>query len=117
MTTQEIADRLVTLCRQGKNEKAYRELFAKNAVAIEPEHTRAPNAEGLDALLKKNKEFEAGIEEMHSATVSDPLVADNYFSVVMGLDATFKERDRVNMNEVCVYKVEDGKIVSEQFFY
>ena len=117
MTTQEIANRLVALCREGKNEQAYKELFAKNAVAIEPEHSQAPDTKGLDALLGKNKEFEKQIEEMHSATVSDPLVADNYFTVTMGLDATFKERGRQKMKEVCVYKVDGGKIVSEQFFY
>jgi hypothetical protein len=35
----------------------------------------------------------------------------------MTMDATFKGRGRVNMEEICVYQVKDGKVVREQFFY
>jgi hypothetical protein len=35
----------------------------------------------------------------------------------MDFDITFKDRGHQQMSEVCVYKVDDGKIVSEQFFY
>ena len=44
-------------------------------------------------------------------------MAGNYFTVSMVLDATFKGRGRVNMEELCVYEVDDGKIITEQFFY
>jgi hypothetical protein len=54
---------------------------------------------------------------MHSVEVSEPLVAGNWFSVVMTLDVTMKEYGRVTMREVCVYHVKDDKIVQEQFFY
>ena len=36
MTTKEVADRLVSLCREGKIEDAQNELFANDAVSIEP---------------------------------------------------------------------------------
>jgi len=35
----------------------------------------------------------------------------------MGMDVTMKGMGRVKMEEVCVYKVKDGKVVSEQFFF
>jgi hypothetical protein len=35
----------------------------------------------------------------------------------MSIDATYKERGRMAMDEICVYQVRDGKIVHEQFFY
>jgi len=35
----------------------------------------------------------------------------------MMMDATFKGIGREKMNELCMYEVEDGKIVKEQFFY
>ena len=118
MTTQEIANRLVDLCGQGKNADAYRELFAENAVAVEPEHAQGPSrTEGLEALIERGQEFDRMIKEVHSSYISDPQVGGNYFSVAMGLDASFQDGNRMNMEEVCVYQVKDGKIVEERFFY
>ena len=37
MTTKEIAEKLVTYCRQGKFEEAQVELYSKDAISIEPE--------------------------------------------------------------------------------
>jgi len=37
MTTEQIAARLAELCRQGQFEDAQKELYAENAVSIEPE--------------------------------------------------------------------------------
>ena len=39
MSTQQIAARLAELCRQGEFEAAQKELFAKDAVSIEPRET------------------------------------------------------------------------------
>ena len=35
----------------------------------------------------------------------------------MTLDVTMKGRGRVNMSEICVYGVRNGKIFHEQFFF
>jgi ketosteroid isomerase-like protein len=35
----------------------------------------------------------------------------------MGMDVTMKGGQRMKMDEVCVFKVKDGKIVSEEFFF
>jgi hypothetical protein len=32
------------------------------------------------------------------------------------MDAKMKGAERSTMSEICVYKVKDGKIISEQFF-
>ncbi len=120
MTTQEIADRLVELSRQGKSEQAYKELFADDAVAIEPMGPDGPGpvkTQGLDNLLAKSKEFEKSVIELHSSSASDPIVAGNHFACTMVLDATMKEMGRMKMEEICLYEVKDGKIASEQFFY
>ena len=45
------------------------------------------------------------------------MIAGNWFSISMTLDATMKGRDRVDMQQFCVYEVRDGKIVREQFFH
>ena len=117
MTTQEIATRLVELCRVGQYDQAYQELFDENATAIEPPHAPMPKVTGLNALLEKSKQFGQMIDTIHSSYVSDPIVAGNHFSCTMGLDFTGKDGNRGNMEEVCVYEVKDGKIIKEQFFF
>ena len=118
MTTTEIAKRLVELCRENKYEQAQRELYATDAVSIEPEGSPGMTiVEGLDNIIKKGNDFEAMIEEFHSQELSDPVVAGNYFSISLFMDATFKGMGRMPMVEIVVYKVKNSKIVSEQFFY
>ncbi|GJM33834.1 MAG: hypothetical protein DHS20C18_28350 [Saprospiraceae bacterium] len=117
MTTKEIANRLVELCRKGQHEEAYKELFADNAVALEPEGFPNHEVKGKAALLKKNEDFGKMVIEMHDSSVSDPIVAGNHFSVSMMIDSTMKEQGRSKMEEICLYEVKDGKIVKEQFFY
>lgn len=117
MTTQEIANRLVALCRTGQHDNAYKELFAENAVGVEPEKWGIPNAEGMEALLAKSKKWAEDMVEMHSSTVSEPIVAGDYFSISMALDITTKSRGRSQMEEICLYEVKDGKIIKESFFH
>jgi hypothetical protein len=120
MSTESVAKRLVAMCRHGQFEEAQHELYAKDAVSIEPEAAaNGPlgNVKGLDAILEKGKRFQAGVADMHGIEVSDPLIAGNWFSIVLTLDITMKEHGRMTMSEVCVYHVKDDKIVLEQFFY
>lgn len=41
----------------------------------------------------------------------------NFFTVSMALAMTFEGRGRVTMDELRVFEVDDGRIVTEQFFY
>ena len=115
--TQKVANRLVQLCREGKNAEAIKELYADNIVSIEPKGSRAEKTEGKAAVMGKTTEWLEMVEKIHHSTISDPIFTDNYFSCVMEMDVTLKKMGRIPMNEVCVFKVEDGKIVFEQFFY
>ena len=49
--------------------------------------------------------------------MGDPVVAGDWFSIAMGIDATYKEMGRMNMKQICAYQVRDGMIAHEQFFY
>lgn len=120
MTIESIAQRLVALCREGKSEQAQQELYAADAVSIEPEGLppgALGNAKGLPAIIEKGQQFKAQIEAFHGISFSEPMVAGNWFSIALMLDATFKGRGRAKMEEVCVYHARGGKIVQEQFFY
>jgi hypothetical protein len=117
MTTQAIAERLVALCREGKAETAQKELYAVDAVNIEPYGTAAfaKETQGLAAIIEKGRKFTAMIEEVHSMSISDPLVAGSSFACALHLDLTLKGHGRMTLNELCIYEVKDGKIISEQF--
>ena len=120
MNTEAVAKRLVELCRKGEHEQAQRELYASDAVSIEMPGAPAGamgDTKGLEAIYEKGRQFAAMVETMHGGSVSDPVVAGNWFSVSMSMDVTFKGRGREQMSEICVYHVRDGKVVSEQFFY
>ncbi len=118
MTTKEVAKRLVEICRQGKIEDAQNELFSNDAVSIEPNESMGPKeTKGLDAIKKKGEMFNSMLEEFHGATISDPVVGGNFFSISWDMDAKMKGRERMMMSEICVYEVKNGKIISEEFFF
>lgn len=119
MKTEEIARRLVSLCREQKWETALKELFAQDARSIEPHATPGFDQEtkGLPAMLEKSKKFVGMVEKVHSISVSDPVVGGEAFACSMTMDLSMKGQGRTNMSEVCVYQVKDGKITAERFFY
>ena len=118
MNTQEVANKVVELCKQGKFEEAYG-LYSPDIVSVEagapPGQSR--ESKGLDAVKKKG-EWWAENHDVHSGKVEGPLVAGPYFSVKYNFDVTFKpENRRFRLEEIGIYKVADGKIVHEEFFY
>ena len=117
MTTKEVANRLIALCRQGKNLEAMEELYGDNVVSTEMSGGPTPVVSGKEAVIQKSADWLNNVVEFHKGEISEPQVADNHFSCTMDFDVTFKDRGRQQMNEVCVYKVDNGKIVNEQFFY
>ena len=119
MTTKEVADKLVALCSEGKFHEATEALYSPDIVSMEagapPGGSR--ESKGIEAVRAKGEWWMAN-HEVHSSVVEGPLVAGPYFSVVFKLDVTFKpEKRRFPMEEVAVYKVTDGKITYEEFFY
>ena len=117
-TTQEIADRLVQLCKEGKYEEAQEELFSDDAESVEPPGAQGlQSVKGIDAIKKKGQDFQNMVEAIHGGSISDPIVAGRFISLAMVLDATFKGMGRQKMDEIAVYETRDGKIVKEQFFF
>ena len=118
MTTQEIANRLYELCQQGQYETAHNELYAANATSTESNMQGGrETATGIDAIKEKGKKFQSMVEEMHSGYTNPPKVYGKYIFMEMGMDVTMKGMGRMNMTEMCSYEVQDGKIISEEFFY
>ncbi|MGI9531219.1 SnoaL-like domain-containing protein [Lutimonas sp.] len=117
MSTQEVASKLVAYCRQGQHEEAMKDLYSKDIVSIEPKGAPVEEIRGIEAVIQKSKQFGEMVETMHGMEVSDPCVAENFFSCSMKMDVTYKGAPRMTMEEICLYQVSDGKIIREEFFY
>ena len=118
MTTQEIANQLVSMCRNGQVEEAKEELFAKDIVSIEPREGLLPKEiKGMKAIREKANLFVSHVHDFFGSTISDPVVAGDHFAIAWDTDLQMKGEERKTNHEICVYKTKDDKIISEQFFY
>ena len=119
MTTREVADELVQMCREGKFTEAVAKLYADDVVSLEAMAPPGGSREsrGLEAVKAKGDWWQAN-HEVHSSSVEGPLVAGSHFAATFKMDVTFKPQNRrFHMEEVAIYKVENGKVVHEEFFY
>lgn len=118
MTTQEVAARFNELAQQEKWFEIQDELFAEDVRSVDPVNSPYMGyAEGKAAVRKKGENFVSKIEAFHGASTTEPVVAGNHFAVGREMDATVQGFGRIQLNEVMLYEVKDGKIVLEQFFY
>ena len=117
MSTQDVANRLVEMCRQGQNLEAIEELYGENVNSREMPGYPEELVSRKQNVWNKSKQWLDNVQEFHGGDIGDPIVAGNHFSCKMTFDVTFKDRGRQQMEEVCVFEVNDGKIVNEQFFY
>jgi len=118
MTTAEIANRLVSMCRDGKIEEAKEELFAADIISIEPHEGLLPKeTKGMDAIRDKAQLFISHVENFFGQKISEPVVAGDFFAVSWDADLQMKGEERKTNSELCLYHVKDGKIISGQFFY
>jgi len=119
MTTQEVADSLVKYCSEGNFQGAMEALYSPDIVSLEagapPGGSR--EAKGIAAVVAKGQWWVEN-HEVHGVVVEGPLVAGPYFSVVFRMEVTFKPQNkRFTMEEVALYRVAEGKVVHEEFFY
>jgi ketosteroid isomerase-like protein len=118
-STAAVAQELVGLCRADRNLDAVATLYHKDIVSVEPVGSEEKPAEmrGIDAIRGKNERW-FGDNEVHSAETIGPFVGDDQFAVRYAYDVTNRASGRrMQMNEMALYTVKDGKIVREQFFY
>lgn len=118
MTTQEIAARFNTLAQQEKWFEIQDELFAADVKSIDPPGSPYFGyAEGKAAVRKKGEDWVKKVQEFHGASTTHPVVAGNHFAVGRNVDITVEGFGRIQMDEIMLYEVKDGQIISEQFFY
>jgi hypothetical protein len=121
VTIEEIIARYNELAKQELWFDIQDDLFASNVRSIDPSDSPYFGyAEGKAAVRKKGEDFVAKVEAFHGAQTTEPIIGGinaNHFAVGRGTDITLKGFGRVKIDEIMLYKVEDGQIVSEQFFY
>ena len=118
MTTAEVAARFKELAQQEKWFEIQDEFFADNVRSIDPPNSPYFGyAEGKTAVREKGKEFVGKIQEVHRVYTSKPLVSGNHFAVGREKDITVQGFGRIEIHQIMLYEVKDGRIVLEQFFY
>jgi hypothetical protein len=118
MTTQEVAARFNELAQQEKWFDIQEEFFADSVKSIDPVNSPYMGyAEGKAAVRKKGEDFIKKIEAFHGAYTTQPVVGGNYFSVGRGMEITVQGFGRIKIDQIMLYEVKDGQIISEQFFY
>lgn len=118
MTTREVASRFNQLAKQEKWFEIQDELFSDNVRSIDPPDSPwFKYAEGKATVRKKGEDFVKKVEAAHRRYTTEPIVAGNHFAVGREVDITVEGFGRIQINEVMLYEVKDGQIISEQFFY
>ncbi|WP_309605520.1 nuclear transport factor 2 family protein [Phenylobacterium sp.] len=116
MSTQDIANDLVALCRQGKFAESGEKYWAHDVLSVEPMGD-SPESRGIDAARGKGAWWQAN-HDIHGVEVEGPYVNGDQFVVRFRMDVTPKASgQRMTMDEMGVYTVRGGKIAEERFFY
>lgn len=117
-TTATIARRLVDLCRQGQFIKAQEELYAENALSLQPASPMfEARLSGREAIIARERRLQQLVTELRVVNVSEPVVAERHFSLAMTTEVTLPGMTARRQSEIGVYEVREGKIVVEQFFF
>ncbi len=118
MTLKEIADELVTGCREHRERQNLPVLYARDAVSVEPaDWGTGRETHGLAAIDGKHVWWEEN-HDVTGGSVEGPFLhGDDRFAVYF----TVEGRSRADgkpfaMSEVGVYHVSNGRIVREEFF-
>ena len=117
MKTEQIAEKVVELVRKQAWHEALDTLYSKDIVSVEARASdgESPEKRGIDQVRGK-ADWWINTMEIHNFKVSGPFVAHDRFVVQYDVDITDKNsKKRMQMSEVGVYTVKDGKIVREEF--
>jgi ketosteroid isomerase-like protein len=117
MTTKETAEAFTAMLKAHDHHGAAAKFNADDIVSYEGMEGPMAICRGK-AAVKAKSDWWNDNHEIHGGTVEGPWVTGDQFVVNFGMDVTQKATgNRMQMNEVGLYTVRDGKIVEERFFY
>ena len=118
LTTQQVAERFNELAQEEKWFEIQDELFADNVTSIDPPNSPYfKYAEGKANVRRKGEDFVSRVTEAHKRYTTTPIVSGDHFAVGREVDITVQGFGRIQINEIMLYEVKDGQVISEQFFY
>ena len=109
-----LVDDLNSMIMSGKSLEAFEKYYADNVTMQE---NNEPPRVGKAANRKFEQEFMAGITEFHGAKVLGVAVGANLSMVEWWMDMTHKVYGRTKKSQVAIQRWENGRIVSERFYY
>lgn len=117
MNTEQVAQKVVELVRKQAWHEALDALYDKDIVSIEARASEggSPEKRGIDQVRGKTDWWLENMQ-VHSFEANGPFVAHDRFVVQYDADVTDKNsKKRMQLSEVGVYTVKNGKIVREEF--
>ena len=116
MSTADVAKKFTDALKAGKFEDAEK-FWSDDVVSVEAMDGPMKEAKGRTAVHAKGEWWTAN-HDVHKFETSGPYVNGDQFALRFLIDVTPKESGkRVQMDEVGLYTVRNGKIVEERFMY
>jgi len=117
MTSAETAKAFTDMLKAGDHQGAAAAFNAPDIVSLEAMDGPMARVEGTEAVKAKGEWWYAN-HEIHSAASHGPFMHGDQFAVLFDMDVTQKQNgERMQMKEIGLYTVKDGKIVEEKFYY
>lgn len=117
MNTLELAKAFTNLLKKNDHEGAAAKYNADAIVSYEAMEGPMAVCKGKEAVKQKGEWWFAN-HETHGGTVEGPYVNGDQFVLRFTMDVTPKDTGkRMQMEEVGIYTVENGKIIAERFCY
>lgn len=120
MDIHSLAQEFTQLCKDGKFEEAGDRFWSDDVVSLEPMEGPLARSVGRKAVDAKGEWWYTN-HEIHSTAAEGPYVHGDQFAVKFMMDVTPKTGEmagkRMQMAEIGLYTVKNGKVVEERFFF
>ena len=118
-STEEVAQELVELYRVGAYIEAIDRLYAEEVTSSEADPPFGDETATGKSIVRERHAAWLSRREIHEATIRGPyLDGSNRFAMYLRIDLTDRENGkRAQVDEIAVYEVSGGKVVSECFLY
>jgi ketosteroid isomerase-like protein len=117
MDVRELAADYAALVAGGHMDEAARKYWSDDIVTREPVPGQHSETHGRDHALEKAHAW-ADTHEIHGFRTEGPFVNGDTFLILMEMDVTPRGGgERLQMREVVGYRVADGKVVEERYYY
>lgn len=100
----------------GKGMEAFEQFYADDVIMVEPLYG---TTEGKEANRAREQKFFDSVAEIHGAEVLAYSISEdgNTTMVENWMDVTFKDGNRMKLEQVSVQTWNNGQIVRERFYY